>query len=625
MNDNPTLRTAWRRTALICVVLACVLPPAARLVAGPKGADIHVEFQPDGDAATRERVAARYRLINPRKLEDTYTWRYELTDPSRANIEAIVRDPAINDTHEVDRNSFTLSPTAPRTSRRQRFAAGGDTMVGIADSLALVLIAVAALAAVTRTAPSLLFQRGIPEVDAATAGLFRIVFGVVVLAFFATHPVDASWLAATFDLEIEGRLQAALLEWLRGHPAVVNLITPWILTMGIAFTVGLLTRLTFTLFVAGALLWAYVAMSLDSTHPHASFVLGLVVLLPSRWGDALSVDAWLRRRRGRDSAVQPAGRHYGYTVWVPGLVFGVGYAAAAWAKLSIPPGWTDWILNGTVKYHFITDSNLAPFGWGLQLAHYPRIAIVASLFALATEALAVTAAFVRHEMYRFGMGLASVALVGGFYVFMGHFWPGWWILILGFLPWRRLGLVLGRLNPAPTGAPINSTYDPINSAYVEAGFSRPGLRTASAVQVAAIIFVIAQQAIFSTLTLERAPMFSYYPMYAVTYASPAAYEASRPPRYRIMATTDRGKTPLGCSPHEEFVRQFQAAVEGSEEAKAGVWTALRGCGENLDTVRDVTLEGEARTFDWDRLVFVTRAAPAIGPLQAEVIGSPVSY
>ena len=133
-----------------------------------------------------------------------------------------------------------------------------------------------------------------------------------------------------------------------------------------------------------------------------------------------------------DSAIRPPGKHYGYSVWVPGLVFGVGYAAAAFAKLARGP---EWVMNGTIKYFFITDSVIAPFDWGLQVANYPRLAIVMSLFAVATEALVVTAAFTRSEVYRLLMGLGGLGLLSGFWVFMGHFWPGWWraAVALGFL------------------------------------------------------------------------------------------------------------------------------------------------------------------------------------------------
>ena len=153
--------------------------------------------------------------------------------------------------------------------------------------------------------------------------------------------------------------------------------------------------------------------------------------------------------------------------------------------------------------------------------------------------------------------------------------------------------------------------------YVGAGLSRPEGRALTAAQLAVIAGVIAQQVVASALTLERAPMFSWYDMYSGTYASPAAFNASRPPSFRIVATTDRGRAELRCDPHEEFVREYQAALAGSPTAKASVWRALRGCLKDLAPVRDVTLEGNRQVFDWDRLVFTTtRAAVILGPLPA---------
>jgi hypothetical protein len=130
-----------------------------------------------------------------------------------------------------------------------------------------------------------------------------------------------------------------------------------------------------------------------------------------------------------------------------------------------------------------------------------------------------------------------------------------------------------------------------------------------------IAAVIAQQVVVSAMKLERAPMFSWYDMYSGTYASPAAFNAARPPRFRLVASTEHGTVELqGCNPHEEFVRQFEAAVTGSPDAQAGVWEALRSCGD-LSSVRAVMLEGDLSTFDWDHLRFTsTRSARVIGPL-----------
>ena len=667
--------TWWRATAIAFVLFAACLPFAARMLAGPRGAEVHVRWQPSVDERARAALEDRFHLADGQQL-DQYTWRYDLIEPSRDNVRALVIDPAVADTHDIDRPSYSLMPSTARTFRRQRLPGGADAVVATADWLAITLVTLAGVlivlgvsgrAPTPRAIPALIvrslqplasgglrasgyvttgfaavvrfLQHGVPEVDAGTAGMFRIVFGLVLLAFFASRRVDASWLNATFDLEVDGALHAAVLDWLRAHPLVVNLLTPWLLITAAAFTVGIFTRWTYALFVAGVIVWAYVAVSLESTHPLGTFVLALVALLPSRWGDARSVDSWLRRRRGGDSParpeqrrrVQPPGKQYGYSVWVPGLVFGVGYAAAAWAKLERGP---DWVLNGTIKYFFITDSVIAPFDWGLQVANYPRLAIAMSLLAVATEALVVTAAFTRSEIYRLIMGLGGLGLLSGFWVFMGHFWPGWWILLLGFLPWQRLS------RPSPTvRLKPDTTYESVRLPPSRAKRASASLAEASgeggkpdttynrarlqvnAAQMAMIALVIGQQVLFSTIKLERAPMFSHYPMYAGTYASPADYDASRPPRYRILASTDRGTVELRCSPHEEFVREFQAALHGASEASANVWRALRGCGENLTSVRYVTLEGEMQVFDWKRLEFTSHAAAVLGPLPASDIST----
>ncbi len=633
-------RAWWRATALALALLAAGLPWAMRALVGPPGAMVHVRWQPSLDAAARQSLEARFRLADAERLEEG-TWRYDLVDPSNDNIRALVGHPAVADTHYIDRPQYSLEPSTIRTDRRQRFSTGGGAVVAGADRLAILLAALAGLllalgtsgrahtpqavrlllvqkiltlwnAGRTAAAPALRWlSRGIPELDARTLGVFRIVFGVAVLMFFAFRRVDSARLSAIFDPQIESGLHAAVFQWLRGRPAIADLLTPWLLTLGVAFTAGLFTRLTYGLFVAGAIVWAFAAVSFDNTHPYSPLILTLVALLPSRWGEAWSLDAWLRRVRGREIGVRAAGKPYGYSVWVPGLVFGVAFAAAAWAKLG--PNGISWILNGSVKYHFITDSVNAPVDWGLQLAAHPLLAILASLGAVAIEALVITAAFSRSELYRVSMGIGALALLAGFRLFMGVFWPGWWILLLGFLPWQRLSrLSPVRLKPDTTYEPArlakltpDTTYEP----------ARGAAALPTAAQLAAIVFVIAQQILISALAIERAPMFTHYPMYATTYAGQAAFDASMPPFYRIVVTTDRGNVDLSCNASEELVAEFRAALHGSQEGAATVWRAVRGCRPDLAGARQVTFEEDRRVFDWDRLTFTTtRGVAVIGPL-----------
>ncbi len=137
-------RSAWRRNAVALALLAAGLPIATRALVGPRGATVHVRWQPSVTESERRNVEARFRLADGERL-DEYTWRYDLIDPSRDNIRALVLEPAVADTHNIDRPNNTLDPSANRTARRQRFPAQGERMVAVADRLAITLAGVAAL------------------------------------------------------------------------------------------------------------------------------------------------------------------------------------------------------------------------------------------------------------------------------------------------------------------------------------------------------------------------------------------------------------------------------------------------------------------------------------------------
>jgi len=632
----------WRLAALVYVLCAVSLPIAARGIAGPPGARVNVRWQPSVDQGARARLETRFQLTDGERL-DEFTWRYDLVDPSPENVRAIVAEPLVADTHHIDRPHAALELSAERTARRLRFRSYGNAVVETADIVAVTLAlfgGVFAFAALSSRVAwiQILFQqiahggrrsvgavshlagavrrflrpveaiaaiavrfveRGVPEIDAPAAGLFRIVFLATTLTFFAypTHHVDATWLATTFDSEVQGAIHLRVMEWLGMHPIVADLITPWLIVFGALALAGVLTRATYALFVAGVVLWAYVAMSVESTHPHSTLVLTLVALLPARWADARSIDSWRRRRHGSEPVAAPSKR-YGYTVWVPVLTFGVGFAAAAWAKLTVPPAWTSWVLNGTIKYHIISDVASAPVDWGLYLLRHPILAVIVSFGAIAVEALVVTAAFTRSQRYRLALGMAAAALFAGIGLLMGIVWPGWWIPLLAFLPW-----------PYWSQHRRSSDTDP---AAVTA--RRIPIRSLTAAQLIVVAGVLSQQVVVSALRLERAPMFSWYDMYSRSYDSPDDYSASIPPVYHIVIAGADGVTELRCNPHEEFVRDFQDALQGKPEPRDRVWRSLRGCGADLQRTRSVMLEGRARTFDWDRMQFAQTYPVSLGPL-----------
>lgn len=83
-------------------------------VATAATADINVRWKTISDEQRRDRES-RYRLTAGALAEGT-TWRYRLQDVSRSNIQSLVRDPLVEDTHGIDRTNFQASP-APQPVR----------------------------------------------------------------------------------------------------------------------------------------------------------------------------------------------------------------------------------------------------------------------------------------------------------------------------------------------------------------------------------------------------------------------------------------------------------------------------------------------------------------------------
>jgi hypothetical protein len=78
--------------------------------AAPDPARINVRWSPMPEAERRAREA-RYSLERGEAVDDA-TWTYVLADPSSGNIQSLVRDPLVDDTHGLDRTAFTVAGSA---------------------------------------------------------------------------------------------------------------------------------------------------------------------------------------------------------------------------------------------------------------------------------------------------------------------------------------------------------------------------------------------------------------------------------------------------------------------------------------------------------------------------------
>jgi len=75
---------------------------------------VNVRWAPTVDEEGRQRLEHRYSLTMG-EFRENRTWGYYLTDLSRTNIEALVRDPMVEDTHQIDRQALHVSRSAVRS------------------------------------------------------------------------------------------------------------------------------------------------------------------------------------------------------------------------------------------------------------------------------------------------------------------------------------------------------------------------------------------------------------------------------------------------------------------------------------------------------------------------------
>jgi hypothetical protein len=554
-------------TGLAFWACAALAYGALRVTFGSRPVYVNVRWAADVDAAARQRLEPRFSLADGELREGT-TWGYALTDRSRANIRALVEDPAVADTHQIHRTAFRVGYFAQRLPYRTPRPSIPITLE-VLSLLALALGVVATvLGAVEYTAPRLLrgplawlrtaflsptasawrlveplvrwVEGRIPGATAEAVAGFRIVFGTALLLYLLRHQ---------------------LFDWL----------TAWLIVWSALFIAGAAARLSFAMLTIGVFGWAYLYTAEISHHTVSALLVTLACLLGSRWGDAWSIDAW--RRRAPQPPATP--REYGFTVWIPSFVLSVTFAAAAFAK--IYQGGIGWILNGTVKYHFLSDSREALLDWGLRAAQYDIVAVLFSFAAIAIESLVIAGVLARGYRVRLAAGIASMLLLSGFVLFQGVIWPGWWMLLLSFLPWHRVGPASG---PRPQAADLRPETALTSAAW--------GLGPAL------VLALVAGQIVVSALRLEVSPMLSTYDMYSTTYASPADFEEKASDARWLVAVDETGRR------HQ--CRLTRAEADTLAAASGPLPSAIRRrCLDPAVRVKTLTVEADRVRVDWARL------------------------
>jgi hypothetical protein len=235
----------------------------------------------------------------------------------------------------------------------------------------------------------------------------------------------------------------------------------------------------------------------------------------------------------------------------------------------------------------------------------PWASIGLSAVAVLIEASVLIAVLMPGAIPRLAAAVAALGLLAGFYLFQGIFWPAWWLLTLGLLPWQWLDRELRGPAAAPA-APVARTP--------RAALSR--------VQQTAIILLLAQQLIASTMKLELRPLLSAYDMYSTSYASPAVFDKTSPDlRYRMVAEETGGPRTDITECVEELPGNVFTLLRDTRGTDSIHADALSTCVSASEAPARYLVLEDWRAFDWTTGRYywryrdkVTATVPASAPV-----------
>ena len=359
--------------------------------------------------------------------------------------------------------------------------------------------------------------QGIPDISAELLGVYRVAFALGI-AYVLSDLAMSSWEAPGFVIPNRAWLADwHVIRWLANRPDLVGLLETFTFATLILFGVGLWTRWAYGAVVLNLAIWTLVRLQHTGTHPWAALFVAILGLSIVRWSDGFSLDRQIQRWRGRTQKINSPKRIYGFAMWLPGLVLGTAMCGASIAKLH--SSGLAWITNGSVKYHFVTDSLRAPVDWGLWVASHHWVAVGLSAGAILTEGLLIVAAFLRPGPLRTLIGIGGFALLMGFFLFQNELWFAWWLLwMCCFTPWERLDQYFFERRLLSEKV-IPTESDGIS---LTRGLTMPLGYTFIA------LIIIGSQASASLFQFEQEPLFSDYPMYSNTYESTADFDARDP-------------------------------------------------------------------------------------------------
>ncbi len=241
-------------------------------------------------------------------------------------------------------------------------------------------------------------------------------------------------------------------------PALIDAlrVVAWVATG--SMLIGLWSRASTAVSLVSALLVASFAVSFSPTwsHDHNVPFLAQIAFLGARGGDAYSVDAWLRRRRGLPPAVAAGG--YQWSLRLCQLAVALMFLSACVFKLGAGGGTLRWALSDNLRHQLLSRFDLigvprtAAADWLLAA---PWRWQTAALLNLVSQAMPIGAVFaVRRPWLRAAFGAFFVVETVALGVVMDLWNLHWLPLVAVFVDWDRL------LGSVPVDAPAQPPPPP---------------------------------------------------------------------------------------------------------------------------------------------------------------------
>ena len=448
---------------------------------------------------------------------------------------------------------------------------------------------------VNSLARRLLSPFGIEPITPLAFAAFRTAFG---LGLLYVQVVYQPFRAKPFDVRNpHGPLADA--EWINAlamNHTALSIFQIAACAATVLFIAGILARLAYVVVVSMMFINVLMILTRTGGHDWGLPIVTLIVMTIVPWNEAPPL--WqLRRSWAAYGAPHLASRVYGFAVWIPGLMVGLAFAAAAYAKV----GGTglEWITNGTVRYHFVEDGRNAPIALGLWIATHERLSIALSLAAVLVEAAFIFVVFARDWRIRLAFGLMGASLMAGFTLLQGVAWWPWRILFLAFLPWTLCKARPGWM------APETAAADAIP----------PQPRDLTWVHAALVVTLVGVQLWASWKLVEMEPLISNYPMYAYTWASPEEFNRGQA-RTRFESNGMDISEAVENTRGDEVLRQMATASDLTERKGPDPQALARFTESYMHTYgalpSSVDVIVVQRPFDWQRGRYLPQTREYIG-------------